>query len=72
MGYLDPAGGALREGGAVEPVADLVAATGTADGTVADVGASFNQATLNNNFKDVSVKINEMLAALRAAGLMEE
>lgn len=36
----------------------LTAASGTADGTVADVGAAFSQTTLNNNFKDVSTAIN--------------
>lgn len=52
-------------------ITDLTAATGTADGTVADVGASFSQTTLNNNFKDVSAKINEILAALRAADIVQ-
>jgi hypothetical protein len=46
--------------------ADLTAATGTADGTVADVGGSFNQTTLNNNFKDLAVAVNEIKAILRA------
>jgi len=35
--------------------------TGTADGTVADVGASFSQATLNNNFADLAAKVNYLL-----------
>ena len=35
--------------------------TGTADGTLADVGASFNQATLNNNFADLAAKVNYLL-----------
>lgn len=38
--------------------------TGTADGTIADVGAAFNQATLNNNFADVTAKINAILKVL--------
>jgi hypothetical protein len=46
-------------------IADLVAATGTADGTVADVGGAFNQGTLNDNFKELSVKVNAILTALR-------
>ena len=51
-------------------VADLVMTVGTADGTIADVGAAFNQATLNNNFRDVGEKINALAAALRAAGII--
>ena len=38
--------------------------TGTADGTVADVGAAFSQATLNNNFADVVAKINALTRRL--------
>ena len=34
---------------------------GTADGTLADVGASFNQATLNNNFADLAAKVNYLI-----------
>jgi hypothetical protein len=44
--------------------------TGTADGTVADVGAAFNQGTLNNNFADLIDKINKVRTALRNLGLM--
>ena len=50
------------------PVA-LTAATGTASNTIADVGAAFTQATLNNNFKSLADKLNEVLAALENAGL---
>lgn len=57
---------------AADAVADLVAATGTADGTVADVGSSFSQATINNNFKDLAAKVNELLAALRKANIVEK
>jgi hypothetical protein len=39
--------------------------TGTADGTIADVGAAFNQATLNNNFADLAAKINAILKTLK-------
>lgn len=51
-------------------VADLVASVGTADGTLADVGGAFNQTTLNNNFRDLSDKVNALLAAMRTAGLL--
>ncbi len=46
-------------------VTDLTNTFGTGDGAIADVGAAFNQTTLNNNFRDVSDKINAVLAALR-------
>ena len=51
-------------------IVDLTAATGTGDDTVVDVGGSFAQATLNNNFKDLAVKVNAILAALRAAKII--
>lgn len=44
--------------------------TGAANDTLTDVGAAFNQATLNNNFADVAAKINAILAALRANGIV--
>ncbi len=49
------------------PVA-LTAATGTASNTISDVGASFTQATLNNNFKSLADKVNAILALLKANG----
>lgn len=42
----------------------LTAATGTAGNTIADVGAAFNQTTLNDNFKSLAAKVNEILAVL--------
>ena len=52
-------------------IADVTDSTGgTADGTLADVGATYTQATLNNNFADLAEKVNEILAALRAHGLI--
>jgi hypothetical protein len=71
MAYLNPAAGQARE--ALVRAADvgaLTAASGTADGTVADVGASFVQATLNNNFQDLATKVNLIRTNMRAAGLM--
>jgi hypothetical protein len=68
-----PAGAAQA---AVTAVTDSTG--GTADGTIADVGAAFNQAALNNNFADVAAKINANVALLNAmrtvmvnAGLMK-
>ncbi len=37
---------------------------GTADDTLADVGASFSQATLNNNFADLAAKVNALVRRL--------
>jgi hypothetical protein len=42
----------------------LTAATGTASDTISDVGTAFDQDTLNDNFKSIADKINEILAAL--------
>lgn len=38
--------------------------TGTADGTLADVGGTFSQATLNNNFADLAAKMNALIRRL--------
>jgi hypothetical protein len=40
------------------------ATTGAVDGTVADVGGAFNQATLNNNFAEGVDRINKLIADL--------
>lgn len=58
----------FRNEGARAPaaaIADLVAASGAADGTIVDVGGAFSQATLNNNVQDIVTKLNALLAALR-------
>jgi hypothetical protein len=54
----------------VRGVVALTAATGTASNTIADVTGSFVQATLNNNFKSLADKVNEMRAALVSAGIL--
>lgn len=51
-------------------IADLTHTVGTADGTVADVGAAFNQGTLNDNFKELTSRLASVLAALRGAGII--
>ena len=51
-------------------IVSLTSAFGTGDDTVADVTASFSQTILNNNFKDATDKIEEILVALRAAGVI--
>ncbi len=71
MAYLNPAAGQARESLVrAADVGALTAASGTSDGTVADVGASFVQATLNNNFQDLATKVNLIRTNMRAAGLM--
>jgi len=42
---------------------------GTADGEVVDVGSSFDQATLNDNFKELTTKYNTLRTLLRTVGL---
>lgn len=58
----------LTQGTAIASLTDST--TGTADATVANVGASFSQATLNNNFADLTAKVNAILAAMRTAGMI--
>jgi hypothetical protein len=48
----------------------LTDAFGAADGTIADVTAAHDQTILNNNFQDLSTKINAIRTALRTLGLM--
>lgn len=70
MPYADPSAGARREDYAEVAVTSLTAGPGTADDTVVDVGAAFAQATLNNNFADLTAKINAILVELRKAGIV--
>lgn len=65
----DTLNGGYNPGVRVSGIAALAAATGTA-GTVADVGASFSQTTLNNNFKTISDKVDALIAALQGAGTL--
>lgn len=53
-------------------IVDLTATAGTANDTLVDVGAAFSQTTLNDNFRDLSAKVNAILAALRAAEIVSE
>lgn len=66
-------GGAITNNGTqATAIASLTdSSTGTANDTVTDVGGSFTQATLNNNFADLAAKINAILAALRGAGIID-
>jgi len=51
-------------------ITSLVAASGTADGTVADVTGSFDQGILNDNFKELVTNVDLILVALRTHGLI--
>lgn len=51
-------------------VPDLTATVGSADGVIDDVGATHNQAILNNNFKELQVAVNAILAALRNGNII--
>lgn len=54
----------IAQGAQAEVV--LTAATGTPSTTIADVGGAFSQATLNNNFKSLADKVNNILNLLKA------
>ena len=45
-------------------------AASTATDTLADVGGSYSQETLNNNFAGLAVKVDALIAALQRHGLM--
>jgi hypothetical protein len=50
----------------------LTSSVGTASttSTIADVGTTFNQTTLNNNFRTLMDKYNDMRTALINAGII--
>ncbi len=48
----------------------LSGSPGTASDTLADVGASFSQVVLNNNFASLAAKVDAVIAALKRHGLM--
>lgn len=52
-------------------IASLVDGSGgTADGTVVTISGSGADSDLNNNFADLTTKLNVVIAALRTAGLI--
>lgn len=57
---------------AVTPTLITDSTTGTADGTLADVGGAFSQATLNNNFADIAAKINALVEACARGPMVVE
>jgi hypothetical protein len=50
-------------------VVPLTVSVGTASNTIADVTGTFSQTVLNNNFRSVSAKLNEVITKLKAAGI---
>lgn len=54
----------VDKGGLGEIAALTNSTTGTPNGTVNDVGAAFNQATLNKNFAELTVKVNALAQML--------
>ena len=53
-----------------DAITSLTGAVGTASDAIADAGASYTQATLNNNFASLRNKINRILVELRANGFI--
>jgi len=47
----------------------LSMAVGTGDNSVVDVGTTFNQTTLNNNFRDLVDKVNAIRTILVNVGI---
>lgn len=50
--------------------ADTTITVGTPAASLADVTASHSQSILNNNFATLGTELNEIKAALRAAGIL--
>ncbi|MFY7925570.1 MAG: hypothetical protein ACOVN5_07150 [Aquidulcibacter sp.] len=63
-------GGSFNPEIRVDAIVSLTAASGTSSDTIADVTATPTQALINNNFKATADKINEIITALRAAGIL--
>jgi hypothetical protein len=62
--------GRYTTGIAVAPaLVPLTVSVGTASNTIADVGAAFNQTTLNNNMRSLAAKVNELITKLKDAGI---
>jgi hypothetical protein len=54
----------LANGGTWTDTVALTAASGTAGNTVSTVGAAFSTTVLDNNFKSVAAKINELITLI--------
>lgn len=62
--------GKLTTGDVSSAVIEILigASVGTADNTMDDVGAAHDQTILNNNFKELTDKVNAIIMAMRTAG----
>jgi hypothetical protein len=47
----------------------LAVSVGTASNTIVDVGAAFNQTTLNNVVRSLAAKVNELVTKMKDAGI---
>jgi len=54
----------LANGGTWTDTVALTAASGTASNTVTSVGASFSTTVLDNNFKSLASKLNELITLI--------
>jgi hypothetical protein len=54
----------LTNGGTWTNTVALTAVSGTAGNTVATVGASFSTTVLDNNFKSLASKVNELITLI--------
>lgn len=52
------------------PVAPLTTSVGVASNTILDVGTTFSQSAINNNFTSLSAKVDALIATLQRHGLM--
>lgn len=68
-GYFDGAGKKVIAAQQAA-IVSLTNANGTGNNALEDVTATPTQAAINNNFRDCSDKINAILVALRAHGLI--
>lgn len=66
VGFFGNAG--ATQAAAVAALVD--SSTGTAAAAIPDVGAAYNQATLNNIHSSIIVKLNALIAAIKRHGLM--
>jgi hypothetical protein len=62
--------GRYTTGIAVAPaLVPLAVSVGTASNTIVDVGAAFNQTTLNNVVRSLAAKVNELVTKMKDAGI---
>lgn len=60
----------LAQAASVAALTDNTGGTADANNTLAAVEATYTQATIANNFATLAAKVNEIITALKSAGLM--